>query len=85
MAWKHSENASPIKPPAIDENSSATTVYVRRNFVKIPERTVEGEVFPEHWAFEEEMVPKDQWTTYYASMQNSANIDYLAMEIGVDL
>ena len=85
MAWKQSENASPEKPVAIDETSSNTTVFVRRNFVKIPERTVDDMVIPEHWVYEEEHVPKDQWTTYRASMENSANIDYLAMEMGVDL
>lgn len=88
MAWKWVENDSPVKPAAIDDSSSMYSVFVRKNFVKIPTQTDPGDpeiIIGEHWRYEEEIVSKDEWSSYYTSMINAANIDYIAMEVGVDL
>ena len=88
MAWRWVENDSPEKPVAIDETSSPSSVFVRRNFIKIPAEVDPEDpemIRPEHWKFEQEIVSKDEWSAYYNTMVNSANIDYIAMEVGVDL
>lgn len=88
MAWKWEENDSPEKPVAIDETSSNASVFVRRHFVKVPAKVDPDDpemTIPEHWKFEQEVVSKQEWPAYYNSMVNSANIDYIALEVGVDL
>lgn len=90
MAWKWSENCSAEKPPAIDDTSSNSSVFVRKNFIHIPETHIdEGEdvdsIIPEHWRYQEEIISKENWSAYYSAMVNSANIDYIAMEVGVDI
>ena len=88
MAWKWAENDSPIKPAAIDDTSSMYSVFVRKNFIKIPAYIDPNDPEMnrgEHWRYEEEIVSKDEWSSYYSSMTNAANIDYIAMEVGVDL
>jgi len=88
MAWKWSENSTSEKPLAIDDVSSAASVFVRKNFVKVPAHedpeNPEIEV-PEHWKYEEEIVSRAEWPAYYSALENAANIDYIAMEVGVDL
>lgn len=88
MAWKWTENGSSEKPAAIDDQSSAASVFVRRNFILIPEK-VDNEdpemSVPAHWKYQEEIVPREQWPAYYSALENAANIDYIAMEVGVDL
>ena len=88
MAWKWVENGSSEKPPAIDDTSSEACVFVRKNFIRIP-ASADPEnpemVTPEHWKYEQENVPREQWDAYHETMVNTANIDYIAMEVGVDL
>ena len=88
MAWKWSENSSSEKPLAIDDVSSNASVFVRRNFILVPEKVDPDDsemVIPAHWKYEEEIVPRDEWPAYYSALNNAANIDYIAMEVGVDL
>lgn len=88
MAWRLAENDSPVKPAAIDDTSSMSSVFVRRNFIKVPAQTDPDDpemTRGEHWRYEEEIVSKNEWSAYYSSMMNAANIDYIAMEVGVDL
>ena len=86
MAWKWVENDSPEKPVSIDDTSSPSSIFVRKNFIKIP-AVVNPEDpetnMPEHWKYEEEIVSRDEWPSYYSSMVNSANIDYIAMVTGL--
>ena len=88
MAWRWVENDSPEKPAAIDETSSMASVFVRRNFIRVPAQEDPNDpemTRPEHWKFEQEIVSKEEWSAYYNTMVNSANIDFIAMEVGVDL
>lgn len=88
MAWKWAENDSPEKPAAIDDTSSPSSIFVRRNFIKIPAQVDPEDsenTIPEHWRFEQDIVNRDDWSSYYNTLINSANIDYIAMEVGVDL
>ncbi len=88
MAWRWVENSSSEKPEAIDETSSNSVVYVRKNFIHIEavedQNDSENNV-PEHWKYQEQVITKEEWPAYYNSIVNSANIDYIAMEVGVDL
>ena len=88
MAWRWVENDSSERPAAIDETSSMASVFVRRNFVRVPAQEDPNDpemTRPEHWRFEQEIAPKEEWSAYYNTMINSANIDFIAMEVGVDL
>ena len=37
------------------------------------------------YVFEEMKVPKESWGMYLETIQNTANIDYIAMETGIEL
>lgn len=61
MNWKRVNNSNNQKPLAVDETSSQTSVYIRRNFVLIP--TSEDET-PEHWEYDEWVMSKEQYEVY---------------------
>ena len=88
MAWRWAENDSPERPAAIDDTSSPASVFVRKNFIRVPAQADPEDpenVIPEHWRFEQDIVSREEWSAYYNTLVNSANIDYIAMEVGVDL
>lgn len=64
--WKRVSNSDSIKPLDIDEVSSQSKVYVRRNFVLIPasESETEGTQTPEHWEYDEWVMSKEQYEVY---------------------
>ena len=54
------ENSNNSKPLEIDETSSGTVTYVRKNFELIPAEDDR----PEHWAYDEWAMSKEQYEVY---------------------
>lgn len=82
MTWYKSE--STIKPEKIDTTSSKVYNYVRKNIVQ-EERTHEGHEPITMYIYDECIVPKASWDVFLQEEQNTANIDFMAMELGIDL
>ena len=77
--WRQSESAE--RPLEIDETSSKTVVYVRRN---IKEVTVQDEMSEETrtiYQYEENAIPKADWETYKAVMENQSATTDLELAI----
>jgi len=62
--WKLTENSSSEKPLEIDEISSQTVVYVRKEFKEIPVLDEEGQEIGSKWQYMENTIPKIDWETY---------------------
>lgn len=83
MKWYKSE--STIKPAEEDLTSSKVYNYVRRNIREEQrEATIGGEAIT-MYTYEECKVPKSAWDVFLQNEQNTANIDFMAMELGIDL
>jgi hypothetical protein len=82
MTWYKSESA--VKPEKIDTTSSKIYNYVRKNIVQ-EERTYEGHEPVVMYVYDECIVPKASWDVFLQQEQNTANIDFMAMELGIDL
>ena len=83
--WYYSENGDATRPDLVDDTSSRAYVYVRRNLTFVAESGEGEELRPAHWTYEEMKVPREVWPVYEQTMQNTANIDYLAMMTGIDI
>ena len=75
--WYRSE--STVMPEETDLTSSKVYNYVRRNIEEEEGNTITM------YVFEEMKVPKESWGMYLETIQNTANIDYIAMETGIEL
>ena len=74
---------SGIRPETIDTTSSGVYNYVRRN-IREEQREEEGELVTV-FVYEEEKVRKENWEDHQKVEQQRADIDFIAMETGVDL
>ena len=77
--WKQSESTE--KPLEIDETSSKTVVYVRRNIIEV---TVQDEMSEETrtiYRYEENAIPKSDWETYKTVMENQSATTDLELAI----
>lgn len=83
--WYECENGNFARPADVDTTSSRVYIYVRRNFEFIPEHTEGETVIPGHYRWEEMKIPHEIWPAYRDQMQNTANIEYLAMMTDVEL
>lgn len=81
MNWYTSE--STVKPKELELDISPTTVYFRRN-IHTEERHEEGAESYTVYVYEEATLPKTEYAAHLAA-QNQANIDFMAMELDVDL
>lgn len=80
--WYRSE--STVMPEETDLTSSKVYNYVRRNIEEEEREDEEGNTIT-MYVFEEMKVPKESWSMYLETIQNTANIDYIAMETGIEL
>lgn len=62
--WKLTENSNSEKPLEIDETSSQTYAYIRKDFKEIPVTDEEGEETGTRWQYMENAIPKADWETY---------------------
>ena len=83
MEWYKS--SSTVRPEKTDTTSSKVYNYVRKNIVEeeIADELHEGTTTI--YTYDECKVPKASWDVFLQNEQNTANIDYLAMELGIDL
>ena len=80
--WYRSE--STVMPEETDLTSSKVYNYVRRNIEEEEREDEEGNTIT-MYVFEEMKVSKESWGMYLETIQNTANIDYIAMETGIEL
>ena len=80
--WYRSE--STVMPEETDLTSSKVYNYVRRNIEEEEREDEEGNTIT-MYVFEEMKVLKESWGMYLETIQNTANIDYIAMETGIEL
>lgn len=79
--WKQSENSNEIKPNEIDETSSKSVVYIRRDFKEVDTLDNEGNKIGTHWKYEENTVPKKDWDTYKQLITAQDDITSLQLAI----
>ena len=72
--WRISENSDSVKPLEIDEISSNSVIYVRRNFEEIAKTDVDGNEIGTAWRYEENEIPKKDWETYNELLDNQQSI-----------
>ena len=81
MEWYKAE--STVMPLETDTESSKKYNFVRQNIEEV-EREEEGETIT-MYVYDECRIPKESWGMYLETIQNTANIDYIAMETGIEL
>lgn len=72
--WKLTENSSSEKPLEVDETSSQSIVYVRKEFKEIPVLDEEGQEIGSKWQYMENTIPKTDWETYKNLLDTQADI-----------
>ena len=72
--WKLTENSSSEKPLDVDETSSQSIVYVRKEFKEIPVLDEEGQEIGSKWQYMENTIPKTDWETYKNLLDTQADI-----------
>lgn len=77
MNWYKSESAT--YPLEVDTTSSKKYNYVRRNITEVVKEGVT------YYEFEELKIAKEDWGLYLENEQLRADLDYIAMETGVEL
>lgn len=82
MDWYKAESAT--MPVEIDTESSKVYNYVRQNIEEEERENPDGETVT-MYVYDECRIPKEAWGLYLETEQNTANIDYIAMETGVEL
>lgn len=81
MNWYKSESA--IMPLEIDTESSKEYNYVRRDITEV-QREQDGESIT-MYEYEECKIPKESWGLYLDTVQQRADIDYIATMTDVEL
>lgn len=81
MNWYKSESA--IIPLEIDTESSKQYNYVRRDITEV-QREQDGESIT-MYEYEECKIPKESWGLYLDTVQQRADIDYIATMTDVEL
>lgn len=64
MNWKRVSNSNDIKPLEVDDTSSQTSVYIRRNFTFVEKSGEEDIEIPAHWEWDECILSKEQYAVY---------------------
>ena len=91
MKFEYINSTSTVEPSILDNTSSPNVVYVRKNIVPREEEQEDGSVIT-YYDYQEAKISKADWD-YFKSIidldskvaKSLADIDYIAMEIGVDL
>lgn len=77
LKWRISECGGGDMPATIDDTSSPTTVYVRRNFKLVTKDRFDGEEGAEPdtaWQYEEIFVPREKWDNYKDILLQSVEV-----------
>lgn len=91
MILNYKKVQSTKKPDLIDDTSSKTSVYIRKNITeKITKDEETGEAST-LYEYKEAKLTKEEYQTYLAELsvrdiqQQRSDIDYIAMMLGIDL
>ena len=79
--WKLAENSDNVKPLEIDETSSQSIVYVRKDFKEIPVLDEEGQEIGSKWQYQENEILKSDWETYKGLLETQSNITDIELAI----
>lgn len=88
MVWVTSHADQP--PELVDISSSPTTAYLRRNVKEVQQEDFDGKM-KTVYEYEEASIPIQEYAAILAAdtaetaAQNQADIEYIAMEMGVEL
>ncbi len=94
MNYRIVEGFQPEKPQEIDEESSKTTVYLRRNIQQVPNDDINGNITSGfHWKYEEAQLTKEEYNIYSDLIEENkktkdelqSKIDYLAIMGDVEM
>ena len=74
------------RPAIVDETSSKKWVYIRRNIEEFErEDETDPTIKEKFYKWEEQKIPKENYPIYQLEVQNSANLDYIAMMSEIDI
>lgn len=82
-AWKKVRGSQEVKPEELDITTSASTVYQRKNIERIVVDNDDGST-TELWEYDERELTRDEFAELQIA-RSRADIDYIAMETGVEL
>lgn len=81
--WRKAQGSQAEQPAEFDTTTSAAVVYQRRNVERVTISNADGSA-TELWQYEEREMSRDEYVNLKIE-QNRADIDFIAMETGVDL
>lgn len=90
MKLNYIKSQSAVSPDLVDAESSKKYVYIRKNVVEKQGYGVDGEEYT-YYEYDESKLTKEQYKQYVAELsvadiqQQRADIDYIALMMGVDL
>lgn len=82
-SWKIVQGSQAARPEEFDTATSAVAVYQRKNIERVTVRNDDGST-TELWQYEERQMTHEEYVAMQLG-QNRADIDYIAMETGVEL
>lgn len=91
MILNYKKVQSNVKPDLIDDTSSKTSVYIRKNITEKFTKNEEHGTVSTSYEYEEAKLTKEEYQTYLLELsmrdiqQQKADIDYIAMMLGIDL
>lgn len=82
--WYYAEGKE--RPAIVDETSSKSWVYVRRNIEEFErEDETDPAIKEKFYRWEEMKIRKEDYPIYQLEVQNAANLDYIAMMTDVEI
>ena len=81
--WRKAQGSQTEKPSEFDSTTSAVVIYQRRNIERVPVSNADGST-TELWQYEEREMSRDEYVDLQIE-QTRADIDFIAMETGVEL
>ena len=91
MILNYKKVQSTKKPDLIDNTSSKTSVYIRKNITEKSTKNEEHGTVSTSYEYEEAKLTKEEYQTYLLELsmrdiqQQKADIDYIALMLGIDL
>lgn len=90
IKWRKAEGTQAEKPKEIDTESSPSCIYIRRNITR-QTRNQDNNEETTYWSYDEAKLTRDEYNQYVTELsvadiqQQRADIDYIALMIGLDL
>ena len=75
--WYNAENSDNVRPSTVDTESSRIYNYIRKDFSLVPA----SEDRPEHYAWLEQKIKKEDWELYSKILSNEDDITDLQLAL----